>query len=148
MNAVYRAAMFVGHYWCHQRPERSPHLFGVQFPLCWRCTGILAGVVILFVLLLYRRRLLHFWPSLVLSLLMPLDVLYAIISHGPGDNGRRLITGLLWGAFGTNLQLLILNRASSQVFDHSMLSLVAAFCAAANRKVRAAFQRSPSSACQ
>jgi len=28
---------------CHQRPERSFHLFAVQLPVCARCAGIYAG---------------------------------------------------------------------------------------------------------
>jgi uncharacterized membrane protein len=29
---------------CHQVPGRSPHVHGVPFALCHRCTGILAGL--------------------------------------------------------------------------------------------------------
>src|SRR4029453_1629259 len=33
----------IGSLVCHQRPERSFHLFGVQMPVCARCLGIYAG---------------------------------------------------------------------------------------------------------
>src|SRR5262245_8646685 len=33
----------IGSLVCHQRPERSVHLFGVQMPVCARCLGIYAG---------------------------------------------------------------------------------------------------------
>jgi len=36
---VYLAGSLV----CHQRPERSFHLFGVQMPVCARCAGIYIG---------------------------------------------------------------------------------------------------------
>ena len=37
---IYRAFSFV----CHQIPERSFHLYGNQFAVCSRCTGIYAGI--------------------------------------------------------------------------------------------------------
>jgi uncharacterized membrane protein len=32
---------------CHQRPERSFHLFGAQLPVCARCVGIYAGAALI-----------------------------------------------------------------------------------------------------
>ena len=37
--AVYGVGRFV----CHQRPERSFHLWAAQLPVCARCTGIYVG---------------------------------------------------------------------------------------------------------
>ena len=107
-GTIYRLAMLAGSLWCHQRPERSPHLFGVQLPLCWRCSGIFLGALALFCWLLARKRVPPLLACLLLSLPLPLDVLYAILTHGDGDNARRFITGLLWGfcATGAALQLL------------------------------------------
>ena len=34
------AAYSLGSLVCHQRPERSFHLFGAQLPVCARCTGL------------------------------------------------------------------------------------------------------------
>ena len=49
--------MHIGKYsGCHQMPERSFFINGMQFPLCARCTGILAGYlvgVLLFVLKIF-----------------------------------------------------------------------------------------------
>ena len=108
MSLLYRALMWAGSWVCHQLPERSPHLFGVQLPLCWRCTGILLGALALFLWLTAKKKLPPLLPCLLLSLLLPLDVFYNIITHGDGDNARRFITGLLWGfcATGAALQLL------------------------------------------
>ena len=101
MHSVYRALMWAGGFWCHQIPERSPYLFGFQFPLCWRCTGIAVGALILIIFILRSRRLPGFWPSLFISSLMPLDVFAAVIGLWTGHNGVRFVTGTLWGIFGT-----------------------------------------------
>jgi uncharacterized membrane protein len=113
MSLVYRALMYAGSWVCHQLPERSPHLFGVQLPLCWRCTGILFGALALFCWVLIRKRVPPLAACLLLSLPLPLDVLYNVVTHGDGDNARRLATGLLWGfcATGAALQLLRLLAA-------------------------------------
>ncbi|MBA2646055.1 MAG: DUF2085 domain-containing protein [Pyrinomonadaceae bacterium] len=105
MFYLYQAAMFVGGLWCHQLPVRSPHLSGMQMPLCWRCSGILIGTVGLLAWLIATRKLPRLTTSLVLSLPLALDVLYAILSGGEGDNSRRFITGILWGIFGTSAAL-------------------------------------------
>jgi len=36
----------IGSFICHQRPERSFHLFAAQLPVCARCTGIYAGAAL------------------------------------------------------------------------------------------------------
>ena len=105
ISALYHVVMLMGSLWCHQRPERSPHLWGVQLPLCWRCSGILLGAVALFGWLITRKRLPAPMTSLTLALLMPLDALTAGAGLWGGDNMLRLITGLLWGVFGTSLAL-------------------------------------------
>ena len=51
--AVYQAAGLI----CHQRPERSFHLAGVQQPVCARCTGLyVSGAVGALVAWLVSRR--------------------------------------------------------------------------------------------
>jgi uncharacterized membrane protein len=41
------AALYaVGSQICHQRPERSFHLFAAQLPVCARCLGIYAGATL------------------------------------------------------------------------------------------------------
>ena len=97
MATLYRALMWVGSFWCHQLPARSPHLFGVQMPLCWRCSGIFVGSLALFFWLLATKRVPPLIPCLLVSLLLPLDVFYNVVTHGDGDNARRFVTGLLWG---------------------------------------------------
>jgi uncharacterized membrane protein len=48
----------VGSLVCHQRPERTFHLEGVQLPVCARCTGLYFGATVgLLAGLGWRRRL-------------------------------------------------------------------------------------------
>jgi uncharacterized membrane protein len=107
--------MWAGGWWCHQLPARSPHLWGAPLPLCWRCTGILAGTLALFGWLLWKRRAPPLAPSVALALLLPLDVLHAALTGGAGDNARRLSTGVLWGIFGTSLFLRLLKHAAGRL---------------------------------
>jgi len=101
----YRALMWAGSWWCHQLPARSPHVWGAQWPLCWRCTGIAAGTLLLLLWLIKKKRLPALGLSVMLATLLPLDVLQAVITHGQGHNARRLITGVLWGVCGTSVVL-------------------------------------------
>ena len=110
---LYRALMYAGSWFCQQLPERSPHLFGVQLPLCWRCTGIFVGALALFCWLLAKKRVPPLLPCLLLSLLVPLDVLHAILTHGDGNNARRLVTGLLWGFCATSVTLQLLRLSAA-----------------------------------
>jgi uncharacterized membrane protein len=106
--SLYRALMYVGSWWCHQLPARSPHLFGVQMPLCWRCTGILFGALALLGWLVGTKKLPPLLICLLLASLMPLDVLYNVLTHSDGDNARRLLTGLLWGFCFTSVALQVI----------------------------------------
>ena len=105
MSLLYRAAMWLGGWWCHQLPARSPHFLGWQMPLCWRCTGILLGTLALVSWLFTKKRLPPLALCLLFAPLLPLDVLHAVLAGGDGDNARRFVTGALWGVFGTSLLL-------------------------------------------
>jgi uncharacterized membrane protein len=122
MFTLYRALMYMGSWWCHQLPARSPHLFGVQLPLCWRCTGILLGALALLCWLVKTKRLPPLLPCILLALLLPLDVLYNVVTHGDGHNARRLLTGLLWGFCFTAVALRLLRLAASRLKGSPSLS--------------------------
>ena len=51
MVVVYGAGSAI----CHQRPERTIHLWTAQMPVCARCTGIYSGAGIAALVLLTRR---------------------------------------------------------------------------------------------
>ena len=106
MSLLYRAAMFVGGWWCHQLPERSPHLLGAQLPLCWRCTGIALGALALLCGLFAKKKLPPLSLSLLLASALPFDVLAGVLAGGGAlDNPRRFLTGVLWGVGATGAAL-------------------------------------------
>lgn len=113
--SLYRALMYLGGWWCHQLPARSPHLFGVQMPLCWRCTGILFGALALLCWLVRTKRLPPLLACALLALLLPLDVLYNALTHSDGDNARRLLTGLLWGFCATSVALQVIKTLAARL---------------------------------
>ena len=110
-QGIYRAAMAAGHLVCHQIAARSPHLFGWQLPLCWRCTGIACGALFFLAAFIARRRTFPLVLSVTLALLMPFDVMVNSLGFDHAANARRLITGLLWGFFALNAALVILRNA-------------------------------------
>ncbi|MEJ7711135.1 MAG: DUF2085 domain-containing protein [Pyrinomonadaceae bacterium] len=117
-RALYDAVMLICSIWCHQIFQRSPQIFGLQGPLCWRCSGIAAGILILLVYIFaLRRRLASLTASLSLALLLPLDVLANSLGFTAEENARRLITGIIWGIFGTSALLSLSAYAASKMTD-------------------------------
>lgn len=77
---------------CHQRADRSFFLFGRQFPVCARCTGVALGQAAAF---LTRIRMSP-WAGACFLLTMLADH----TAQDPGresTNLRRLVTGFLGG---------------------------------------------------
>lgn len=82
---------------CHQMPLRSFFIFGFQFPLCYRCTGLLVGTMV-FLVLVYRQRLPALWLAIFLLLPMLIDVGLQHWGWWEGANALRLLTGVGFGA--------------------------------------------------
>ena len=89
----------IGSLICHQLPERSFGLAGLQLPVCARCIGIYAGMVVgagaaPLVGRLHRPRLL-----IVLSTLPALaSLLVEWTGLGRPSNGLRAATGVVAGS--------------------------------------------------
>ena len=80
---------------CHRRPDRSFYLKGRQFPICARCTGELAGIILGVLLFgFYRPKVL-----VLCVLLLPLiiDGSIQLTTKYESTNLRRLFTGILFG---------------------------------------------------
>ena len=84
---------------CHQLPERSFLVFGSQFPLCIRCSALLAGALGALVYIFFRLPL----PSVRLCITMTLPMVIEIAATGSGLTGStnlvRGVNGILFGFF-------------------------------------------------
>ena len=93
-----KSMLLFQHYWgCHQIPARSFSAYGYQFPLCARCTGILAGeIAVIFILIAGYRISVIATISWMLPLIIDgsLQLLYVKYES---TNLRRFITGALFG---------------------------------------------------
>ncbi len=81
---------------CHQLPDRSFHVFGFQFPLCARCTGILLGLAILGPLLCTLLPL-NMYLSIFFVFAMIVDGFTQLKGWRKSNNCLRVITGLGFG---------------------------------------------------
>ncbi len=81
---------------CHARPDRSFYWRGKQLPICARCTGELAGMIVGIPLVL-------FWGYMDLRLMilfmlpMTADGFFQLLTSYESKNGRRFATGFLFG---------------------------------------------------
>jgi uncharacterized membrane protein len=88
---------------CHQRPERTFHLFAVQLPVCARCAGIYAGAAAGSLLMLSasaRERLFSYSPRmLLLAGAFPTSITIVAEWSGAwaGANDMRALAGLPLG---------------------------------------------------
>ncbi len=78
---------------CHQKPERSFFINGKQFPLCSRCTGILAGYFIGIILAIITKCRHNFvFPLLLIPMIA--DGTVQLVFKRESNNCRRFITGI------------------------------------------------------
>lgn len=83
-------------YWgCHQMPERSFFIFGYQFPVCARCTGIIFGEI--FALIGAIFFLPRFCLCIILMVPMLIDGIIQYKTKYLSNNIKRVCTGFLFG---------------------------------------------------
>lgn len=87
---------------CHQMYKRSFTIFGCQFPVCARCTGLglgqFFGLIFSFVLLKYNIQF-FVLPAVLSLMILGIDGLGQFYKKWESTNLRRLITGSLCGFF-------------------------------------------------
>lgn len=84
------------HSGCHQIAERSFFVKGLQFPVCARCTGVMAGQLTALITIPLRIPL-----SVCIACLTVMGLDWSIQEIGikSSTNSRRFLTGVL-GGFG------------------------------------------------
>jgi uncharacterized membrane protein len=81
---------------CHRRADRSFFFRGRQFPVCARCTGILAGYLV-YPLFLFDLVSLPAWLGLLLNLPAGVDGVTQALGTRSSTNPLRFATGLMSG---------------------------------------------------
>jgi uncharacterized membrane protein len=105
---------------CHQRPERSFHLAGVQLPVCARCLGLyLSGSAGLVAAWIWRSgvtrhaRLVFVVAALPIALTVALEWIGAITT----TNVQRFLTGLPLGLVAGLALVELLRRSLPRTAD-------------------------------
>ena len=83
---------------CHCRDDRSFYFRGRKFPVCARCTGMLAGWVAGCATYFFTRIPLRWLVVMILPLII--DGTAQQLTKYDSRNTRRLVTGVLFG-YGT-----------------------------------------------
>lgn len=91
------ANLFQWLFMCHRRPDRSFHCCnGKQFPLCARCTGILAGYFLGLLLAIMTGPIFVIYAFLLLIPTL-IDGFIQLLTNYESTNLRRLVTGISAG---------------------------------------------------
>ena len=101
---------------CHCRDDRSFHYHGKKFPICARCTGELAGILLAAVCAFFRLP--PVWVAAVLLLPLIADGFIQLLTSYESTNTRRVITGFLFG-YGL-CSLFVLSSIAAYQFGYSL----------------------------
>ncbi|MCY3999773.1 MAG: DUF2085 domain-containing protein [Bacteroidetes bacterium] len=88
------------HIFCHQIPERSPHVNGVQLAVCDRCYGILIGLCSgpLMALFYWKWIARHARMMIIVSIVpLVIDWGFGIVGVLSNTPESRFVTGFLFG---------------------------------------------------
>ena len=91
----------IGSLVCHQRPERTLIISGRYLPVCARDTGAYFGLLVGYLVLLFKRKDAKgppsLWVTLTLSMPMIIDAVTQAFGMRESTNSLRLLTGLFFG---------------------------------------------------
>lgn len=108
-NTIYQKLMSIGRdSGCHQMPERSFFINGKQFPVCARCTGVLVGNLVAYIMFVIYIMPLKFY--MIGCAVMFMDWFLQYIDIRQSTNIRRLITGIIGGYSVTTLHCVVLKN--------------------------------------
>ncbi len=80
---------------CHQKPERSFFVKGIQLPICARCTGEFIGMIFA----LFTYKIFDFSLTVNLIFMIPLifDGFLQKLTKYESNNFKRIVTGFFFG---------------------------------------------------
>ena len=112
LEAAYQRAFLCGkRMGCHQRPDRSFSFRGRQFPLCARCTGVMASYLLsipVYILCGGSWQL-----SVAAMAVMLADWTIQFLGLRESTNPRRFLTGLCGGYGIMTFQLILVHRCAA-----------------------------------
>lgn len=85
---------------CNKKPERAPHIFGRTFILCWRCSMVVLGTSIAYLLMNLSLIEINTSIYVILILILPMliDGCAQYFFKIESTNFRRALTGFVFGA--------------------------------------------------
>lgn len=98
---------------CHQIPDRCFKLNGKPLPICSRCTGIYAGIILGFLTNFFEPLVWinSFYPALIFTILLipiGIDGTGQLLGFWKSNNPRRFLTGFLAGVpAGATIRLVV-----------------------------------------
>jgi uncharacterized membrane protein len=105
---------------CHQRPERSFHLAGVQLPVCARCLGLyVSGAAGLLVSWMWKSRIMRQARLILVLAALPIALTVALEWFGAmaTTNSQRFLTGLPLGVVAGLVLAELLRRPLPRTAD-------------------------------
>lgn len=81
---------------CHRREDRSFNISGHTFPVCARCTGILAGFMS-GILLMEMGYSISLFYSVIFTIPLFIDGFSQAFGNRESTNVLRLVTGIMFG---------------------------------------------------